>query len=196
MIVAVGFLSFLLIPSEPFPEPGAAQRTNQGQGGKKNWIIIIICFEKQHSIWSKIKIKKIKYLFFSPEDVFLKLNPRYAAVDQLIGLLNGDEGSGDEDGAVAVEENNGQEYEEEDEEEDEEEEDEDDEDEEEDDDEEDDHIEDDLETKGLAQKERNVQDGHYTEEDDEDKEHEEKEEEDENEWVQKNFEKWLCKSIL
>ena len=36
MIVAVGFLSFLLIPSEPFPEPGAAQRTNQGQGGKKN----------------------------------------------------------------------------------------------------------------------------------------------------------------
>ena len=125
--------------------------------------------------------KEIKYLFFSPEDVFLKLNPRYAAVDQLIGLLNGDEGSGDEDGAVAVEENNGQEYEEEDEEEDEEEEDEDDEDEEEDDDEEDDHIEDDLETKGLAQKERNVQDGHYTEEDDEDKEHEEKEEEDENE---------------
>ena len=36
MIVAIGFLSFLLIPSEPFPEPGAAQRTNQGQGGKKN----------------------------------------------------------------------------------------------------------------------------------------------------------------
>merc|ERR1712156_749222 len=99
---------------------------------------------------------------------------RYAAVDQLIGLLNGDEGSGDEDGAVAVEQDDGQE--------DEEEEDEDDEDEEEDDDEEEDHIEDDLETKGLARKERNVQDGHYTEEDEEDKEHEEEEEEeDENE---------------
>jgi len=99
---------------------------------------------------------------------------RYAAVDQLIGLLNGDEGSGDEDGAVAVEQDDGQE--------DEEEEDEDDEDEEEDDDEEEDHIEDDLETKGLARKERNVQDGHYTEEDEEDKElEEEEEEEDENE---------------
>ena len=117
--------------------------------------------------------EKIKYLFFSPEDVFLKLNPRYAAVDQLIGLLNGDEGSGDEDGAVAVEQDDGQE--------DDEEEDEDDEDEEEDDDEEEDHIEDDLETKGLARKERNVQDGHYTEEDDEDKEQEEEEEEYENE---------------
>ena len=120
------------------------------------------------------KKNHFKYLFFSPEDVFLKLNPRYAAVDQLIGLLNGDEGSGDEDGAVAVEQDDGQE--------DEEEEDEDDEDEEEDDDEEEDHIEDDLETKGLARKERNVQDGHYTEEVEEDKEHEEEEEEeDENE---------------
>ena len=116
------------------------------------------------------KKKYSKYQFFSPEDEFLELNPRYAAVDQLIGLLNGDEGSGDEDGAVAVEQDDGQE--------DEEAEDEDDEDEEEDDDEEEDHIEDDLETKGLARKERNVQDGHYTEEDDEDKEHEE---EDENE---------------
>ena len=112
------------------------------------------------------KKKYSKYQFFSPEDEFLKLNPRYAAVDQLIGLLNGDEGSGDEDGAVAVEQDDGQEDEEEEDEDDEDEEEDDDE--EEEDDEEEDHIEDDFETKGLARKERNVQDGHFTEEDDKD----------------------------
>ena len=118
----------------------------------------------------------LKYFLFSPEDAVLKLNPRYAAVDQLIGLLNSDEGSGDEDGAVGVEQDGGPDG-------DGEEEDDDEEDEEEDDGEEEDHDEeedeDDLETKGLARKERNVQDGLYTEEDDEDEE-EEQEEEDEN----------------
>ena len=107
----------MLISSESFPEPGAAQRTNQGQGGTKEL--------NNHYLFRKATfnlIKDKKYLFFSPEDVFLKLNPRYAAVDQLIGLLNGDEGSGDEDGAVGIEQDGGQEdgedYDEEDEEED------------------------------------------------------------------------------
>ena len=75
---------------------------------------------------NRIQIRDFTFTWFSyfliRDDAVVKLNPRYAAVDQLIGLLNGDEGSGDEDGAVGIEQDGGQEdgedYDEEDEEED------------------------------------------------------------------------------